>query len=121
MDPSVFRSYNDTEDANMQRDLNSRAVYGGISTPMSVSGTTHHLIPVTRARAQELHNTIGNKVRNNDFSLTPEQRELTWLATIGKVFNESPTQLVPINQIIEDNIIRNLYQNNQVIKISLAS
>ena len=41
-------------------------------------------------------------------------------ATIGKVFNESPTQLVPINQIIEDNIIRNLYQNNQVIKISLA-
>jgi len=42
-------------------------------------------------------------------------------ATIGKVFNESPTQLVPINQTIEDNIIRNLYQNNQVIKRSLAS
>jgi hypothetical protein len=42
-------------------------------------------------------------------------------ATIGKVFNDSPTQLVPINQTIEDNIIRNLYQTNQVIKRSLAS
>jgi len=91
MDPSVFRSYNDTEDANMQRDLNSRAVYGSISTPMSVSGTTHHLIPVTRGRAQELHNTLFNKVKNNDFSLTPEQRELTWLATIGKVLDVGAT------------------------------
>lgn len=91
MDPSVFRSYNDTEDANMQRDLNSRAIYGSISVPMSVSSTTHHLIPVTRGRAQELHNTILNKAKNNDFSLTPEQKELAWLATIGKVLDVGAT------------------------------
>lgn len=42
-------------------------------------------------------------------------------ATIGKVLNESPTQLIPINQEIEDRIIRDIYQNNKLIKRSLAS
>ena len=42
-------------------------------------------------------------------------------ATVGKVLNESPTQLIPINQEIEDRIIRDIYQNNKLIKRSLAS
>lgn len=42
-------------------------------------------------------------------------------ATIGKVRSDSPTQLIPINQEIEDRIIRDIYQNNKLIKRSLAS
>jgi len=86
-DYSVHRQYNDTEDVNAQRDLNSRAVIGQISIPMDVSKTAYHAVGVSRTQAKAHIDAIARQVRNKNFELSSVQREFAWMATLGKVLD----------------------------------
>lgn len=90
-DYSVHRLYNDTEDANVQRDKQTRAVVGGVRMPISVSENTWHMNGMTRLTAGKIFGSIQKQVSAGNMKLTDSQREFSWLATIGKVLDIGST------------------------------
>jgi hypothetical protein len=83
--------YNDTEDANVQRDKQTRAVVGGVRLPLNVSTTNWHNVALDRITAGKHFGAIQEQVSKGDMKLSETQREFAWLATIGKVLDVGKT------------------------------
>ena len=86
-DYSTHRLYQDAVDFNEQRNKLTRALMVYTTKPMIVSGTNYHEKGISRETATALWKKIGSKARGRDFKLSPAERELSFLAIIGRALN----------------------------------
>ena len=83
-DPSVHRLYQDAIDQNEQRNKWTRAAMTYISTPYRLTNNPYHLTGISTFEAGKLWQSIGDKVWNKEFNLTDDEKELAFLAIMGR-------------------------------------
>jgi hypothetical protein len=79
--------YQDAVDFNEQRNKLTRALMVYSTKPMFVNGTNYHETGVSLSKAKEFYDKIGSKARGRDFKLSPAERELSFLALVGRVLD----------------------------------
>ncbi len=92
-DYSVHRLYNDTLDFNEQRNKFTRGITNGIGNPFMMD-SNYHETGVNRFTAEKYWERVGNKARSGNFdvaSLSPQERELGFLMTLGRVLDVGRT------------------------------
>jgi hypothetical protein len=86
-DYSTHRLYQDAVDFAEQRNKLTRALMVFNAKPMLVNDTTYHTKGISKEKATDFWNKIGSKVRGRDFKLTPAERELSFLAILGRALD----------------------------------
>ena len=86
-DYSTHRLYQDSSDFSEQRNKLTRALMVYTSKPMFVADTDYHKKGISRDTAKALWNKIGSKARGRDFKLSPAERELSFLAILGRALD----------------------------------
>lgn len=98
-DYTVHRFYNDTEDVNLGRDLQTRAVAGFIAVAMDISKTTYHAVPITKQQSVDIYNRIGERARASNFELSPAEMEHGWITSLGYALDAGRTVNMATNTI----------------------
>lgn len=92
-DYSVNRLYNDSLDFNEQRNKFTRAVVTPIGNPFAMD-SNYHETGVNEFTAKKFWERIGNKAKAGDVDvkrLSPQERELGFLMTLGRVLDVGKT------------------------------
>jgi len=84
---STHRLYEDSVDFNEQRNKMTRAMMVFSSAGMQVNRTNYHNTGITSEVARKHWETIGAKARKRDTTFSSEQRELNFLALLGRVLD----------------------------------
>jgi len=87
-DYATHRMYQDATNFNPQRDKWTRAVTVGKSSPIMLN-SEYHNTGVSKTTAEGFFNRIAGKARNNNFTLSPAEKELSFLTTLGRVLDSS--------------------------------
>jgi len=88
-DYSTHRQYQDSQDFNEQRNKLTRALMVYTSKPSVFSGSSYHKNGVSADDAKKFWNDIGRKARDRDFKLSNNERELSFLALVGRILDVS--------------------------------
>jgi len=86
-DYSTHRLYQDAVDFAEQRNKLTRALMVFSTKPMIFGDSQYHTKGISRDKATDFWNKIGNKARGRDFKLTPNERELSFLAILGRALD----------------------------------
>ena len=86
-DYSTHRLYQDAVDFAEQRNKLTRALMVFSTKPMLVGDTDYHKKGISKATATSFWNKIGSKARGRDFKLSPNERELSFLAILGRALD----------------------------------
>jgi len=87
-DYATHRMYQDATDFNPQRNKWTRALTVGKSAPIMLNSNFHNT-GVNKATAEGFFNRIAGKARNNNFTLSSDEKELSFLTTLGRVLDSS--------------------------------
>jgi hypothetical protein len=86
-DYSTHRLYQDAVDFAEQRNKLTRALMVFSAKPMLFGETTYHTKGISKEKATDFWNKIGSKARGRDFNLTQAERELSFLAILGRALD----------------------------------
>jgi len=87
-DYATHRMYQDATNFNPQRDKWTRALTVGKSSPIMLNSNFHNT-GVNKATAEGFFSRIAGKARNNNFTLSADEKELSFLTTLGRVLDSS--------------------------------
>jgi hypothetical protein len=86
VDYASQRLYEDPLNFNEQRNKLTRGAMTFAAPAFQMTGD-YHLNGISRMTADKLIERIGNKARGRDFELSPQERELSFLITVGRVLD----------------------------------
>lgn len=87
-DYATHRMYEDPVNFNEQRNKVTRAVMAPVSVGFQPTGE-YHKTGVNKYTAEAFVRRIQGKARNKDFNLSPQEKELSFLLTLGRVLDSS--------------------------------
>jgi hypothetical protein len=87
-DYATHRMYQDATDFNPQRNKWTRALTVGKSSPIMLNSNFHNT-GVNKATAEGFFSRIAGKARNGNFTLSADEKELSFLTTLGRVLDSS--------------------------------
>jgi len=87
-DYATHRLYEDATDLNEQRNKVTRATLVPVSTPFQMN-SEYHKTGINKQTAEAFVNRMAGKARSRNFTMSPAERELSFLLTLGRVLNSS--------------------------------
>lgn len=87
-DYATHRMYQDATDFNPQRNKWTRALTVGKAAPIFMD-SDYHNTGVPKVTAERFLERIAGKARNGNFTLSPSEKELSFLLTLGRVLDSS--------------------------------
>jgi hypothetical protein len=115
-DYATHRMYQDATDFNPQRNKWTRALTVGKSAPIMLNSNFHNT-GVNKATAEGFFNRIAGKARNGNFTLSPAEKELSFLTTLGRVLDSSKS----VNMSSESILLPDLLQTVTPVFIAEAA
>jgi hypothetical protein len=104
VDYASQRLYEDPLNFNEQRNKLTRGAMTFAAPAFQMTGD-YHVNGISRMTADKLIERIGNKARGRDFELSAQERELSFLATVGRVLDvgknvASKTENMLLNEML---------------------
>jgi hypothetical protein len=104
-DYATHRMYQDATDFNPQRNKWTRALTVGKSAPIMLD-SEYHNTGVSKVTAEGFLNRIAGKARGGNFTLSPAEKELSFLLTLGRVLDSSKSVGMSSESILLPNLLQ---------------